>query len=276
MPYSAAIERTNPTCFLFLTDHSGSMGKPFGRQPEKRKCDGVADALNRLIYDLVLKCARDDGIRDYLYAGIIGYGKEVGPALGGLLAGRALLPISEVANNPLRVEERLKSEDDGAGGILQRKVKFPVWYEPRAEGKTPMAHAFALAASLLQDFLRRYPDCFPPVVINISDGMPDSNPRDHARALCSLNSSDGKVLLFNVHLSEKAARPVEFPAGENDLPDNFAKLLFRMSSVLPPSFLDAARQEGFSVADHSRGFVFNADLISVIKFLDIGTRGPSW
>jgi hypothetical protein len=45
-----------------------------------------------------------------------------------------------------------------------------------------------------------------------------------------------------------------------------------MSSVLPPPLQDAARGEGFRVEEGTRGFVFNADLVSVIRFLDIGTR----
>jgi hypothetical protein len=45
-----------------------------------------------------------------------------------------------------------------------------------------------------------------------------------------------------------------------------------MSSVLPPKLREAAKAEGFNINDNSRGFVFNADLVSVIRFLDIGTR----
>ncbi|MBW7886468.1 MAG: VWA domain-containing protein, partial [Caldilineaceae bacterium] len=33
-----------------------------------------------------------------------------------------------------------------------------------------------------------------------------------------------------------------------------------------------AQQEGYTVSENSRGFVFNADMVSLIKFLDIGTR----
>ena len=80
------------------------------------------------------------------------------------------------------------------------------------------------------------------------------------------------MLLFNAHLSDKQNRPIEFPADEAGLPDDFAKLLFRMSSELPPKLLDAAKADGFPVGPQSRGFVFNADLVSVIRFLDIGTR----
>jgi hypothetical protein len=80
------------------------------------------------------------------------------------------------------------------------------------------------------------------------------------------------VLLFNAHLSDKPNRPIEFPAEEAGLPDNFARLLFRMSSELPPQLWEAAKSAGLPVAPHARGFVFNADLVAVNRFLDIGTR----
>src|SRR4030088_2566647 len=114
MPYAAEISRTNPACFLFLGDQSGSMIKPFGGQAGKIKAQGVADAINRLLQNLVLKCAKSDGIRDYFYVGVIGYGTRVAPAFGGALAGRRLVPVSDIAKSPLRVEQRTKKVDDGA------------------------------------------------------------------------------------------------------------------------------------------------------------------
>ena len=53
LPYSAEISRLNPTALVFLLDESGSMVEPFGAQPEKRKADGVADAINRLLQNIV-------------------------------------------------------------------------------------------------------------------------------------------------------------------------------------------------------------------------------
>ena len=276
MPYSAEIARDNPTCIIVLTDQSASMQRAFGRQPDKRKCDGVAEAVNQLVYNLVMKCARDNGIREYCQVGILGYGTQIGSAFGGVLAGRNLVPIGDIANNPLRVEERDRAIDDGSGGVVHRKVKAPVWFDPVASGKTPMAQAIALASVLARQFVQRYPNCFPPVLINISDGIPDSDPRPQAKEVTQVSSSDGSALLFNVHISEKPNTPIEFPATEDSLPDNHSKLLFRMSSVLPQNFRDAAQIEGFAVSDRSRGFVFNADLSAVVKFLDIGTRGIRW
>jgi hypothetical protein len=273
MPYAAEISRANPTCFLFLIDQSSSMAGPFGGQPGKKKAHGVADAINRLLQNLVLKCAKSDGIRDYFHVGVIGYGAKVHSALGGPLAGRHLVPISEVANNPLRVEQRTRKIDDGAGGLVEQSFKFPVWFEPQAGGKTPMAQALTLAAEVLQEFLTHVPECYPPLVVNISDGRAtDADPRKAAAALRGLNSADGPVLLFNAHLSSTPAPPVVFPGGDKDLADPFARLLFRMSSPLPPRLQEAARADGFPVAATAHGFVFNADLVAVIRFLDIGTR----
>ncbi len=90
--------------------------------------------------------------------------------------------------------------------------------------------------------------------------------------LRSVGTEDGSALLFNVHLSERRAPSVEFPASDEVLPDSFARRLFTMSSTLPPHLQNAARQEGYMVEDGTRGFVFNADAAAVIQFLDIGTR----
>jgi hypothetical protein len=273
MPYVAEISRTSPTALIFLLDQSSSMLEPFGTQPEKRKADGVADALNRLLQNLILKCAKADGIRDFFHVGMISYGGRVLSAFGGALAGSTLVPISQITDNPLRVEVRTRKVDDGAGGLLEQQFKFPVWFEARPTGRTPMCGALAKAKEYLRAFLGTHPGCYPPLVINITDGQPtDGDPQLAAKELRALGSQDGNVLLFNAHLSDKHSRPIEFPADEAGLPDDFAKLLFRMSSELPPKFLEAARADGFATGPHSRGFVFNADLVAVIRFLDIGTR----
>jgi len=66
--------------------------------------------------------------------------------------------------------------------------------------------------------------------------------------------------------------PIVYPDSEAGLPDQYAQLLCRMSSVLPPGLLASAQAEGFVVDAQARGFAFNADLVDLIRFLDIGTR----
>lgn len=274
MPYTAEISRTNPSCFIFLIDQSASMQDPFGGgESVRRKADGVADAINKLLQNLVIKCAKEEGVRDYYHVAVIGYGHHVASAFAGTLSGRELVPISDIGNQPARIEERTKKVDDGAGGLVDQTVKFPIWFDAVANGGTPMCGALSRAQGMLNNWLSQHPDCFPPIVINITDGeSTDGDPSGAASNVKSLQSSDGNVLLFNLHLSSSSGNPVTFPSSDAGLADQYAQLLFNMSSMLPDYMRGIAQQEGFPVTEGARGFAFNADIVSVIQFLDIGTR----
>jgi hypothetical protein len=298
MAYTAEISRSNPSCFLFLVDQSGSMNEvlnptnirpaplPFDQdgQTYTQVADGptkaklVADAINRLLQNLSIKSAKSEGVRDYFHVGVIGYGGDntagrVESAFSGFLAGRELVPISDIANNPARIEERTKKESDGAGGLVEQKVKFPIWFDPMANGGTPMCQALRRAQSILEPWVVQHPDSYPPVVINITDGeSSDGDPTVDAAVLAKLSTNDGPVLLFNAHISARSTNAIEFPSSESSLPDQYAQMLFRMSSVLPPQIQSQARLEGMNVSELSRGFVFNAKIEQVVQFLDIGTR----
>jgi hypothetical protein len=273
MPYSAEINRNNPACILILIDQSKSMEEPFAGQPDKLKSEGVADAVNRLIQNIVLKSAKVDGVRDYFQVGLIGYGGELRTGLGGKLPDDVLFPISKLADKPLRVENRTRLVDDGAGGVLEQTVKFPVWYDPIAYGRTLMNGAFEAAELVVSSFILSYPESYPPIILNITDGKPsDANPLQTVNRLKKLASTDGPALVFNLLLSSEPKPPIYFVDDEELLLDTYSKLLFRMSSQLPAKLLQAAKADGFAVNPGARGVVFNADLVAVVRFLDIGTR----
>jgi hypothetical protein len=265
MPHTAPISRTNPTCFLILVDQSRSMVQPIGGRPDRTKAQAVAEAINSLLYNLCLTCVKGPTVLDRFHVGVLGYGLQVVPGLGGALAGRDLVPISEVASCPLRVEDR---PGPGNGSV----ARVPVWLEPAADGKTPMCAALNRAGAVVSNFLMEHPHCYPPLVVNLTDGQAnDGNPEEPAARLRQLASTDGNVLLFNAHVSVRAGTALRFPDSEAALPDAYARLLFRMSSPLPPPMWDLARQSGYAVHAGTRGFVFNADMDAVLQFLNIGT-----
>jgi len=269
MPYSAEISRANPTCFLFLIDQSKSMLQPMAGAPGKTKAEAVSEAINHLLYTLVLRCVWGNSVLDRFHVGVIGYGVGINPALGGNLAGKDLVPISELARNPMRVEQRAQTNPDGS----VQNARFPVWFEPVSDGKTPTCATLNRASTLLAGFLADHPDCHPPILINLTDGKAnDGNPEPLAGRLKQLSSTDGHVLFFNLHVSATAGDKVEFPDDEKSLPDPFAQLLFRMSSKLPEEMWPAAREKGLRPNANTRGLVFNGDLDSVIRSLDVGTR----
>ena len=274
MAYQAEISRSNPSCFLFLLDQSGSMSDSFAGGSGRSKADELATIINRLLASLVIRCSKDEGVRDYFEVGVFGYGgSQVKPALACVNGNGPIVPISHLADEPLRIEDRLQKMPDGAGGLVEHTVKFPIWIDARADGGTPMTDALRQAHATLSSWVAQHPNAFPPVVFNITDGeATDGDPSAAALDLSNLATDDGAALLFNVHLSERRAPAVEFPATDEQLPDTFARRLFAMSSPLPPHLQAAAQQEGYDAHDGTRGFVFNADAAAVIQFLDIGTR----
>ena len=189
------------------------------------------------------------------------------------MAGRDLAKISEVGEHPTRLEQRTKKIPDGAGGLVDQQVRFPIWIDARAENGTPMCAALQRATTVIQSWLNDHPNCFPPVVLHVTDGeSTDGDPTPAGRALADLKSSDGSVLLFNCHLSSRRAAKIEYSNDPSSLPDDFARSLFSISGVMPTEFRDAARQAGVNLPEGSRGLVFNADAAALVQFFDIGTR----
>ena len=278
MSYQAEISRVNPTAFVFLIDQSGSMSDPF-RQGDVRqpKAQALADTLNRLLSELMMRCSKDGGVRDYYSLLLIGYGGEVArPAWGGTLADRVEVSISEMAAQPVRIEQRAKRVSDGAGGLETMTVNFPIWVEPVASGRTPMCGALNMARDYLTTWLQQHPQAYPPIVFNITDGMStDGDPVALAEAIGALGTMDGKVLLANVHLSATSPFPVRYPATVEQLPANdpYARVLWEMSSPLLPQWVEQLTDlTGLELTQDNRCFVFNAGLEDMIQLLEIGTK----
>lgn len=271
MPYSAEISRRNPSCIVFLLDQSGSMNEEYGLG-NVSKAQGAANTINRFLQELILKCTKEGGVKDYFDIAIVGYGSKQQDASP--LIGQKFVKLPWLAENPLRVEERMMKEEDGAGGVVEVKVKFRIWFEPVASSDTPMCKAMEFTYDLIKDWTASHRDAFPPMIFNITDGeATDGDPENTASKIKQLSTSDGDVLMYNCHISGTKASAILFPESEDELPaDQFAKKLFRMSSTLPESIWKLAQKEGFNAGENSRGFAFNADLVLIADFLDIGTR----
>ncbi len=275
MAYSAEISRSNPTCLLFVIDQSGSMSEDFGGGESKAKF--LADVLNRSLMELVIRCRKAEGVLNYFHVGVIAYsGNGVGPGFGGALAGSHLCEIKALAGSPIRVETRKKRVSDGAGGLVETEVKFPVWFDAEASGGTPMCSALRMAADLLTDWCKSNPHSFPPTVMHVTDGEAtdgcDSEVESAAALVIRQATNDGNALLLNLHVSGAGGEPIRFPASEQSMPSSLARLLYRTSSLLPPELQQRARDAGVAIASTSRGYVYNARLDDVVTFFEIGTR----
>lgn len=279
VPYSQEISRQNKACFLFLLDQSFSMEEPLGNS-SNRKCDELVTAINGWLQNMAIRASGDEGIKDWMDVGVFGYRTDqsanpiIESALQGPLAGKKLVSITEIGENPVRIDTRTQYiPDEETGEMIEVPCEVPVWVDPMAEGGTPMCHMLYRTHEILSQWIAQHPRSFPPIVVHITDGeSQDGDPIPYADAVKSLATEDGNVLLLNCHLSMTTADPFMFPASEEGLPDELARVLFRMSSVLPDPFYRHAVMEGFQLQQNARGMAFNADMVYLIQFLNMGTQ----
>jgi len=246
----------------------------------KSKAQALSEVINKMLQELVLKCAKGDsdnpmGIRNYFYVGVIGYGGNgVSFSLGGQHHGKDLVSISDIANFPLRIEERMKKLSDNAGGFVEVNVKFPIWFDPTASGGTPMKAAFEKVNTVIDKWLQQNPNCFPPVVIHITDGeSTDGEPIEEMNKLKAKSSSDGNVVLFNLHTHARSPISITMPGSDTALPDQYAQMLFDGASTLPDIFKKVAKNDfGMSLKEDAKAFLLNGAYEVIITALEIGTR----
>jgi hypothetical protein len=268
MPYTKKVDSLHPGCFIFLLDQSDSMNYPAYGRPGLSRAHALANAINDLLVNLVRRCTKERGEppRHYFDIGVFGYsGTTAQSLLGGELAGRKLVSPAELKNAPLGKEER-------HGAVL------PVWVEPFGTGETPMCAALNLAGSVARAWVRSHPDSFPPIVINITDGIAtddaaEADTETWSTRLRSIRTGDGNLLLFNMHISGTSDASIVFPDSPQLLPDSdvYSPLLFRMSSELPEIMLRAAARLGLTAQPGARGLVCNGSIDTVIFALEVGT-----
>lgn len=269
MPYAnMPIGTANPSLFMILVDQSSSMEDMNGSE---KKSELAANAVNRVLYEIVLACQSGNKVKDRCFVGVVGYGKSVQAVIGDM--------VSNIAAAPKSIKKVKKKVPDGAGGLVEMEVEMPIWLEPKAEGRTPMAEAFNAAAAVITEWNKKNPSNFPPTVINITDGEPDDankgfvDTKTAAKNLTNLNTTDGNVLLLNAHISSANAGEIRLPSHSDTLPNEYAKFLFEISSELPSPLLNAATSAGFAPQSGARGFIFNAGAEAMINLLSFGSQG---
>lgn len=280
-PYTAQITRSTPTAFIFMIDHSVSMKRKtvlFGE--EMTMAEAAARIVNQQINELVLRCIKSNEVRHYYDIAVIGYGKNAYSGWNGDLEGRQFVSPDELRNNPYK-KIIVREEKRTRKGTMVKEVEKVQWMEARHDGSLTHVHeAFKMAHELLDEWMSEHhdKDCYPPTIINITDGKfngaTDEYVLQQANELKSMFTNDGNVILFNIHFtSSKSADEVVCPINKSELNgDSYAETLFDMSSLLPLRYNDDIAR---NIHDNRPGrhvaMGVNADATSLIKLMDIGT-----
>jgi hypothetical protein len=138
---------------------------------------------------------------------------------------------------------------------------------------TPMRAGLTRAAEVIAEWCDAHAESYPPTILHVTDGeATDGDPQDVADTLRKLHTGDGEALLFNLHVSTQGAQEVVFARNDAQLVDEYARMLFRMSSRLPAHLAKTAGERGYAMSEGARGFIFNADPKLIVDFFEIGTR----
>ena len=257
--YTQSITRNHRTAFILAIDCSGSMAESIlFRGRRLTKAEAVAGITNDLLFELVERARRSDGIRDYYDIAVIGYSGD--DEVRSLLPdGEELVPVSALA---------------------AREIPAPSWIEPQAAGQTPMCEALRRVRDIAAEWTARAANAesFPPVVFNITDGEATDCDDEELRAVCNqikaLETADGNVLLINIHIAAgDAGRHVFFPeAHEANYTNRYAALLYDCSSEMPAVFNEAIREaKGPGAVPPFRGMSYNASAAQLVTMLNIGS-----
>lgn len=281
-PYTAQITRNTPTAFIFMIDQSISMSRKLNYRGEFiTLADAVARIVNNQINELVLRCIKTNEVRHYYDIAVIGYGDDASYGWKGPLAGRDFVSPEELKNNPFK-KITVKEEKRTRKGVEFKEVEKVQWVEPVAAGKYTRVHkAFAMAKNLLDKWMKEHheKDCYPPTIINITDGAFNgiANPREvntHlANELKALFTNDGNVLLWNIHVIPDNQEHILLPISKTELnEDKYSEWLYDMSSLLPSRYNQPIGDlRGDAENARHVAMATNTDLSTLIQLMDIGT-----
>ena len=279
--YTAQITRNTPTAFIFLIDQSVSMQKYTTLYGEEMPmAEAVARIVNHQLNELVLRCVKGSETRDYYDIAIIGYGENAYSGWKGELEGRDFVKPSELKEHPYK-KITTKKETRTRKGVKVVEIEEVQWIEAEAtEGWTRVHHAFEKAKGLLDEWMEKHhdKDCYPPTIINITDGEFNGATKEYvlqqANELKSMFTNDGNVILFNIHISANKAVCVTCPASKDEVSfSSLATTMYEMSSLLPMRYSDRIadlRKDG-TPNNRYRAMSINADMSTLIQLMDIGT-----
>ena len=301
--YDKKVTSHEPTLLILLLDQSVSMSETMTEteQGEVYSIAKIAKIISdTFLYTAFRQCVRGNESKAYIDLAVIGYGNGTHSAL-------PKIPLEQFPFSVKKLEDAFfaKNDSDPDDNSVIPKPRLE-WIEERADGLTPMLAAFTKARAIVEKWLPDHQTSFPPVIINISDGMPTD---DHdfieilqqsssgysfhlgdlsqtplmiqSKAIRELGTNNGKCLVMNCHISPMKLMTLEYPSSsaEAEEVDPFAKFMFEMSSVIPEPLFEYGKRPldveppglGMKLEPNARFFIFNAEIESALKFMNFGT-----
>ena len=288
--YDAPITRKNPALIVFLLDMSGSMNeKVVYEGVTMSKSEALNSIVNKTIQEMLYRCRKFSGYYNYFDFVALGYSEDDTIQLFEEVVGKSstsdeFYSVKDLAESQVENITRQRRSTDETGNVRYSLHKVPQYIRPHSYGKTPMYLALSKTYDLTKTWIEAHSGtiCFPPIIINITDGEATDAAYPELLAISdkirSLKTCNGSVLLLNIHIgnSSDTKDSVRFPKCHTDLPCvKYAKDLFEMSSILPESMCPALKGilSAKDVEDirGSRMMTFNSSMVTILEAINIGT-----
>jgi uncharacterized protein YegL len=220
MPYTAVATSTTPVLVIYLLDISGSMSQMLG---DKRRVEIVSDALQEIATEMVARSTKGEIVSPRYRIAIYAYETGVHDVLGGIRT----------------IDQFVRD------GVPE--------FSPR--GGTSTAAAFLAAEQLLTQELPYMQTHPAPLICHMTDGeFQGDDPTPIVQRIMGMSTADGNVLVENIFISDRLLKnTVEDVYGwpgivnENDLANDYARALLRMSSPLPESYRAEMTEFGYGL-----------------------------
>lgn len=280
--YTQEITRQHRSAIVLLIDRSASMQEfvCIGKH-RVSKAEAVTIIASAIITELIDRCRRIEGLRNYYDVAVIGYGNDM---VDMLLGEEDFVSVERLTHRQHKSRSASYEVElpDGQSRIIEHNSSL--WFEPKAEGNTPMYEALLKARNLVERWClhEQNRDSFPPIVINITDGeMSDCNPSellDISTIIRRQATNDGNTLLLNIQIeSSLETKALIFPTREELQNVSAATRLFaESSSVMPELFnQDIINLKGKGYEPPFIGMGYNANILELLSIINIGSRsGP--
>lgn len=280
--YTHEITRRHRSAFILVIDRSASMQEMVRMGNRKMtKAQALTLISSSMITELIDRCRRTDALRNYYDIAVVGYGDD---KVEMLLGDEGFVAIDRLANRPtstLTLQYELQQDDQ----VKMVEQALPVWFEPKAEGNTPMYEALLRVKELVEEWCGREEnrESFPPIVINISDGEMSDGCYEDMMDITSLirrqATQDGNTLLINIHLEANSAhRSLIFPSEQEFMGATPAmRMMAEASSIMPEIFeAEIINLKGGGAKPPFMALGYNASILEVISIMNIGSRsGPA-
>jgi hypothetical protein len=202
------------------------MGEELGG---KTKIEVISDALHQVAVRMVQRSTKGTTVAPRYNIAMYAYSSQVTDLLGGIKT------VAELAQMGV---PRLQPMD-----------------------ATDTAAAFREAESLLKTQIGNLQDSPAPLVCHMTDGEYNTggDPEPIARRIMDMEVPDGKVLIENIFVTDKALpQAITDPKGwdgitdESPLASPYAETLRRMSSPVPPTYASVMAEMGYRLSPGAR------------------------